>query len=281
MLEAALRLFYSKGETREMKRWVCSVLVVVVVVTLGGSQGLWAHPSEREIRGRYIPRAAAEAIKRSQGEIQVVFTLKDGTRRQSMAKGVLGSDEGFVITALHVLRPGPSLAEDVMPEKTEIYFNGTRAVMHAIFPGHELALLRVDMKSLLYPRKPAQFVRRNPLLVPAFAMISGITSIPTEERIMIAFTDLPFRARVVAHGYGSALMPREIAPRLVTFLYLDETAKLGFSGALLVGAVGQGLGIIIAVEDGYTIALSAESVEHVIKEGHTLVPWEESRKEQL
>jgi hypothetical protein len=240
-----------------------------MVLAFSGCASVWAEtpslPSSRitaEVSTvEYLPKAATEAIQKSQGIFTVKIPLKDGKTRSGHGSAFLVGTDGLLVTALHNLPD----EIDVVKQDGRVTFNGLPVEVDTIAASADIALLK--LKSVPKGMEPAVFAKDVPLFSEVYAQFSGNVQFGDGVR---AFRALPFRAIVV--GEIKNLLPFRLNGEIVAYIpgkivhyYLDKDVKGGFSGAMFVNEKGEVAGMGVFIDGGYTAIISSSNIQGVIE----------------
>lgn len=217
----------------------------------------------------YMPKAAEDAIEKSQGTFVVNIPLRDGRSIIMMGSAFLVTADGLIATALHILPP----EIDVAVAEGRMTFRGVPVTVDIISLDRDLALLK--LKEVPKEMMPVTFASEFPLYSRVFAKLKGL--LPYNPPRL--FAGLPFRARFVQTVIQlMSPYPGIIVPTGVEYLYLDKEAKAGFSGSMFVNKNGEVVGMGIETDGGYTVLLSGKNIQEAIKFS---IQQDEERKKKL
>lgn len=247
-----------------MKRFL---IFAVLAIIFSGFSPLFAetndqHGSNQAIvasAGRadsYLPQAAKDAIDKSQAEIRVNIPKIDGSVAVRKGQAFLVSDDGLIVTALHIL---PAEA-DVVSHTGRILFSGMPAKLLAAWAEADIALLKLE--SVPDGMKPVAFAKDVSLYSDVFAKISLVED--SDNGISVILESLPFRAKVVNIAPLVTVSPGAFKAIGAEFLYLDKAIKNGFSGSLFVNEKGEAVGMGKFIDSGYSGIVSASSIQVVL-----------------
>lgn len=206
----------------------------------------------------YIPLAADQAIEASQGQI-IVSGIKypDGALGSSFGQGILVTEDGLIESALHIFSP-PEFEEednDILTKQRTVMFRGVHADIVYASSFYDTAIYK--LRRIPIGMKPAVFSKKHDLFQPVFARIKAFIHSNFKGEVYGYFLDLPYKGILV----NSAAVYKNInkAPELtgLELLFLDHTAKSGFSGAMFVNSQGEVVGMGDAIDGGYTITISS------------------------
>ncbi len=226
-------------------------LLVLLNLSAGNAQGIKVED--------YIPKAADEAIDKSQGLVAVETPVE----RQNAGGGVLISADGLVATALHLVKTAAKI-----PDYSTITFRGVSTKVEYVIPhSADFALLKID--KIPDGMVPATLAKDVPLYTPVFAKFSGyryVSDVPGLEGTSLYFGSLPYRALVV--GIASVFFSAHGLPMPTpfSFLYLDKPMAVGFSGNMFVNAQGETVGIGSFIDSGYSGLVSVYTIQQALED---------------
>ncbi|MBI2591765.1 MAG: PDZ domain-containing protein [Candidatus Brennerbacteria bacterium] len=205
----------------------------------------------------YMPLAAEEAIDRSQSQLTVSgIEYPDGTVHSRSGQGFLRED-GLVVSALHIYAP-PEFKEkdeDILTKKRTVTFNGAHADIVYASGFKDLALFK--LRRIPAGMKPAVFAKKIKLFEPVFARIKSFLTFEYRGEIYGYFLDLPYKGILVNSLTVYKNVNKSPEATDLELIFLDQTAKSGFSGAMFVNSNGEVIGMGDAIDGGYTINISS------------------------
>lgn len=227
--------------------------VIAYSIFLAIFLAVWVSAEEE-----YIPKAAMEAINKSQGRVETTTLRRDENPEIRRAGGFLVSADGWVVTVLHVM----SREIDVINQKGRITFNGVVAEVDYVVTLGDLVILKLE--KVPDGMQPVVLAGSFSLYSKVFAVLSGGQLLPTG--LMINFDKLPFQGMVVNKMPGYVMTPFGLQESPVEFIYLDRAAKGGFSGAMFVNEKGEVVGMGSFLDGGYTALVSVNTIRKAIED---------------
>lgn len=239
-----------------------------VVGTVGILLFLWASlqpvRADSPSPASYLPQAAEEAINKSQRQLVVRFPKISGKEFFRQSSAFLINKEGWVVAALHGL---PEDIDILMAKEGRITFGGLPAKFYAALIEMDLAILKLE--KIPEDLSPAVLAKEVQLFTPVFAKLSGTFDFEVNGgrgngKKFIKFTGLPFRAVLVGRTSLYKKLSSE-AEKILDYLWLDQSAKEGFSGAMFVNDQGEVVGMGIFTDGGFTGVLSVSDIRAAIE----------------
>ena len=209
---------------------------------------------------RGIPAQAEEALTKSQGRVRTITPLVWGGMQIKEGMGLLVDEEGWVVTALHLLPKDIDAAHKI----GRILFNGAPALLEFFDPATNFAVLRV--RPVSSGIKPVLFASEITRGMRVFSQLTGcyMDTEDVENSKGTCFkTGLAYEATVA--GIASSITIVDDAPVEESRIYLDRAMKSEFAGALVVDSEGRGIGMAQDIDGGYSIVLGASSIQARVK----------------
>ncbi len=209
---------------------------------------------------RGTPTQAEEALTKSQGRVRIITRLVSGGMQIEEGMGFLVDQEGWVVTALHLLPNDIDAAHKI----GSVLFNGTPALLEFFDPATDLAVLRIH--PVPWGIEPVSFVSEITRGMRVFSQLTGcyMDTEDVENSKGTCFeTGLGYEGTVA--GIASSITIVDDAPVEKSQIYLDRAMKPGFSGALVVDSEGRGIGMAQNIEGGYSVVLGASTIQAKVK----------------
>ena len=223
----------------------------------------------------YIPATAQKAIGESQRQLVVTIPMLGGGSRTSQGSAFLVSEDGLIVTALHILPK----EVDILGKAGRITFGGDPVELSSWGAVADIAILKI--KNIPSGMRPAVIAKDISLYSMVYAKLTGLQNQLKNSQLFVYFDGLPFRARIVARvlqfttGFFGILESTG-----VEYLYLDHDAKPGFSGGMFVNEKGEVAGMASYVDGGYTALISPSTILRAIEANREFDKKEEENKDK-
>ena len=207
----------------------------------------------------YIPLAAEQAIELSQGQLTVSeIQYPDGSLGSSTGQGFL-IEGGLIVSALHIYSP-PEFNEedkDILTKERTVMFQGVHADIVYASSFYDIAIYK--LRRIPAGMKPVVFAKNTILFQQVFAKLKVFFTFDFKGEKYGYELNLPYRGVLVDAVRVYKNIEKAPEPTNLEFVYLDNAARTGFSGAMFVNSKGEVVGIGDMISGGYTILLSSSA----------------------
>lgn len=235
-----------------MKKIFCFLCAFFLLTSVG----LVALADDTFDYAKFFPQKTFEAINQSQGSFYV-FTV-------GQTEGIiLDPGKGLVLTVAHLfdylVAPETSSKICLFIFKEEIF----KVKILKISQKFDLALVQLEPKGLK-GKSLIDLGAKKVVFQEKFSPFKEYYSFEREFSFSIfgieKILELPFSARIVGKKTIKSLKDGEMV-----YLYLDKNVKGGFSGAGVFNEEGELLGMVDAIDGGYSLVMPTSEIRNFLE----------------
>lgn len=240
-----------------------SILVFLLAVSLFSVNSVFAqvtqsHPPAPNLVD--IPQAAAEALAKSQDQLLILVPLLTGQTEPHQGSAFLvNKEKKLIISAFHVL---PKQLDIFKATTSRASFRGMPLKLEYPDVDADVVLFSIEVPELPRGLEPVRFAKDAPPGSLVYTNLRGMFG--GGGGPMISYSKAYSVGIVRENNQVFINTPIGPQPTHLEYVLVEGAVMGGFSGGMAVNQNGEVVGMSVAIKGGFTILVSAKTLQKVL-----------------